>query len=98
MNAPAPEDFFFNKQPLMVKFTQQELIAIFTTTAVPLSDSSFRLTTTGDYDHASSVSFQVNGSVDKLKETYASLTKKVAKTISRILVKDKEKLVHRAIY
>ena len=74
------------------------MTATFTTTAVPLSESSFRVTTTGDYDHASSVSFQVNGSVDKLKDTYASLTKKVANTISRILVKDKEKLLSRAIF
>lgn len=92
MTAPDHEDFFFNKQPLLIEYTHQHRTTIFTTTAVPISDNNFRVTTTGNYDHASSVSFQVSGSVDTLKDIYVSLTKKVSKTISRILVKDKEKL------
>ena len=94
MSAPTPDAFFLEGAPLRVEITDAGgRTAVFKTKARALTENSFRLSTTGDYEGASLASYQINASTDDLGEAYTSLGKKLSSVIYKLIEKDAQKLM-----
>jgi hypothetical protein len=94
MTAPSPDAFFHEGAPLFVEINNGGgHTAVFTTKARPLSENTFRMNTTGNYEGASTASYQFNASPDDLSEAYTSFGKKLSSVVCKLLEKDTEKLI-----
>ncbi len=93
MTAPSPDAFFHERAPLFVEIRNSGRTTVFTTKARPLSENTFRINTTGNYEGASTASYQFNASPDDLSEAYTSFGKKLSSVVCKLLEKDTEKLI-----
>ena len=94
MTAPSPDAFFHEGAPLFVEIRNSGRTTVFTTKARPLSENTFRMNTTGDYEGASMASYQFNAPPDNLSEAYTSFGKKLSGVVCKLIEKDTGKLVH----